>query len=192
MKTIEIPDEAMQLEQQLMQMKQKRSKLMREQPRIPVANYAFQSLEGDVTLSDLFGENDDLIVLHNMGSSCPYCTLWADGFNGQLAHYESRAPFVLVSPDPPAMQKEFAESRGWKFRMVSDAETGFTQDLGFLMNGTDYWPGVSTFTKDADGNISRVASTFLGPGDDFCPIWHVVDLLADGAKGWEPKISYSG
>jgi predicted dithiol-disulfide oxidoreductase (DUF899 family) len=64
---------------------------------------------GSVQLSDLFGEHEDLIVIHNMGVSCPYCTLWADGFNGLIRHLEDRAAFVMVSPDPPDIQKEFAK-----------------------------------------------------------------------------------
>ena len=39
-----------------------------------------------VRLSSLFGEKDELILVHNMGRGCPYCTMWADGFNGVLPH----------------------------------------------------------------------------------------------------------
>jgi hypothetical protein len=35
-----------------------------------------------------------------------------------------------------------------------------------------------------------VATAPFGPGDAFCPTWHVLDLLADGAAGWEPKYKY--
>ena len=40
----------------------------------------------------------DLIVIHNMGASCPYCTLWADGFNGIYDHLADRAAFVALQP----------------------------------------------------------------------------------------------
>jgi len=67
------------------------------------------------SLAGLFGRKDDLVVIHNMGSSCPYCTLWADGFNGLYDHLANRAAFALSSPDAPAAQKRFAEGpRDWE------------------------------------------------------------------------------
>ena len=66
-----------------------------------VEDYAFQTPAGTVRLSQLFGDREHLIVIHNMGSSCPACTLWADGFNGIHHHLTSRAAFVVSSPDPP-------------------------------------------------------------------------------------------
>ena len=56
----------------------------------------------------LFGSMKDLFVIHNMGSGCPYCTLWADGYNGIYEHLTSRAAFVIASPDSPAAQQRFA------------------------------------------------------------------------------------
>src|SRR5215831_3379847 len=53
----------------------------------PVKDYTFRRAGGgSVRLSELFGDKTDLFVIHNMGQSCPYCTLWADGFNGAYAH----------------------------------------------------------------------------------------------------------
>src|ERR1700684_285660 len=46
-----------------------------------VRNYAFATTAGSTPLADLFGGKPDLFVIHNMGASCPYCTVWADGFN---------------------------------------------------------------------------------------------------------------
>src|SRR5882724_11094299 len=37
----------------------------------PVEDYEFATPDGTVRLSKLFGRKDDLIVIHNMGSSCP-------------------------------------------------------------------------------------------------------------------------
>src|SRR5271155_823609 len=63
-----------------------------------VADYELQNLEGPVRLSALFGGHPDLIVVHNMGSSCPNCTLWADGYNGLHQHVVTRTGFVVSSP----------------------------------------------------------------------------------------------
>jgi predicted dithiol-disulfide oxidoreductase (DUF899 family) len=84
-----------------------------------VRDYEFATSQGLVRLSALFGDKADLIVIHNMGASCPYCTLWADGYNGIYHHLSSRAAFVISSPDRPDVQKEFATGRGWRFPMVS-------------------------------------------------------------------------
>ncbi len=189
---IEAKSEIDELVEQIEELKRKVALLRRSQPRVAVENYSFAGQEGQpVDLASLFSGHDDLLVVHNMGRSCTYCTLWADGFNGFVAHLENRGGFVVISGDDPSVQKEFADSRGWKFKMVSDPNARFTRDMGYLTENNERWPGVSGFRRDPDGSIYRVATAVLGPGDDFCPIWHMFDLLQDGAIGWEPKYKYS-
>src|SRR5271154_6646568 len=84
----------------------------------PVRDYRFRTLEGEVALSDLFGNKQALFVIHNMGKGCSACTLWADGFNGVVQHLENRAAFVVSSPDDPETQQALKAARGWRFRMV--------------------------------------------------------------------------
>lgn len=152
-----------------------------------VRDYAFASVAGPVHLSELFGDRDDLIVIHNMGRSCGYCTLWADGFNGVYDHLNDRAAFVVTSPDAPEVQRAFAESRGWRFPMVSHQGTSFAADMGY--RGKQSWmPGISIFRRDG-GQIVRVSDTGFSPGDYFCAVWHILDLFPEGAAGWGPKIS---
>lgn len=172
--------------------------LKREQTRI-VEDYTFEDHDGKkVKLSDLFGEKNDLIVIHNMGTRCPYCTLWADGFNGLYEHLADRTAFVVISNDEVSAQKAFKESRGWRFPMVSCKDTTFFGDLGFLHDEIErpefgrFSPGISSFRKLEDGRIERIASRDLGPGDDYCALWPIFDLLADGVHGWEAKFSYAG
>jgi predicted dithiol-disulfide oxidoreductase (DUF899 family) len=81
----------------------------------PVADHVFGTLKGSTTLSELFEGRDDLIVIHNMGSKCAYCTMWADGYSGLYPHLKQRAAFVVASPDMPKTQAKFAASRGWQF-----------------------------------------------------------------------------
>jgi predicted dithiol-disulfide oxidoreductase (DUF899 family) len=179
--------ELQRLEAELIALKQRIAELRRGQPE-PVEDFVLQGSEGDVRLSELFDARGDLLVLHNMGKSCSWCTLWADGMNGQLPQILTRAPFVLVSPDPVPVQQELAQERGWKFQMLSDPGPGaFTRAMGMYVEGEGYWPGVSGFRRRDDGRIERIAHTSLGPGDDFCPAWPLFDLLESGADGWEPK-----
>ena len=152
----------------------------------------FKTTAGPVRLSELFGDRDELILIHNMGSSCVYCTLWADGFNGVVDHLEDRAAFVLTSPDSPDDQRRFADSRGWRFRMVSHAGTSFAKDMGYCTDEGEFagfQPGVSAFRKDGD-LILRVSDTSFGPDDDFCAVWHLYNLFPEGADGWGPKDNY--
>lgn len=155
-----------------------------------VDDYAFKTARGTVHLSDLFGKKETLFVVHNMGKSCPYCTLWADGFNGAYAHLQNRAAFVVASPDAPDKQKEFAASRDWKFPMVSYQGTTFGETMGYCRDG-NFMPGVSVFKRKGK-KIVRVSDTSFSPGDDFCYVWHFFDLIPEGPDGWRPKYQYAG
>ena len=167
----------------------------RRVPSEPVQDYELCGPAGAATLSELFGDKSDLILIHNMGTGCPYCTMWADGFNGVIHHLEDRSAFVVVSPDSVETQQRFRQKRGWRFRMFSAGGTTLFKDMGFESEdehyGSNAMPGVSVFHKADDGSIVRVASDFLGPGDSYCSVWHLFDLLRDGVANWEAKFDYS-
>lgn len=175
--------------------RQRLKEVRRRVPPEPVRDYQLHGPDGAVTLSELFGDKPDLILIHNMGSGCPYCTMWADGFNGVLHHLEDRSAFVVISPDSVETQQEFRRNRGWRFRMYSAQGSSLFKDMGFESDeehfGSSAMPGVSAFHKNTDGSIMRVASDFLGPGDAYCSVWHLFDLLRDGPGDWEAKFDYS-
>ncbi len=154
----------------------------------PVSDYQFSTKAGPVMLSELFGDKQELFVIHNMGKSCSHCTLWADGFNGVQHHLRDRAAFVLSSPDSPQVQEDFARSRGWRFPMVSHAGSDFAEAMGYRKDGR-FWPGISVFRRD-EGGIKRIADTWFGPDDEFCVVWSFLDLLGVGSDGWRPRYSY--
>jgi predicted dithiol-disulfide oxidoreductase (DUF899 family) len=154
-----------------------------------VEDYEFGTLSGAVRLSALFGAHEDLLVVHNMGKSCPSCTLWADGYNGVHEHLLQRAAFAVSSPDAPDVQRDFAASRGWKFRMVSHAGTSFAADMGYRSERGGWQPGISAFRRDGE-RIVRVSDARWSPGDDFCTLWHFFGLLPGGAADFRPKYSY--
>lgn len=181
-----------QLEQEILEKKKKLVQLRKSVPEQQVVNYQFvTSDKREVTLLDLFQDKDELIVIHNMGKGCSYCTMWADGFNGVYHHLIQKAAFVLSSPDEPEVQEDFAAARGWLFPMVSTKGTTFKVDFGFQKDGY-YYPGVSTFRKDKEGNIYHHAKASLGPGDDYNVVWHLLDLLSTGSDDFEPKKKYNG
>lgn len=190
-KTPNLKRELVATEKELVKLKARLIKLRHRLPKEEVKNYTFRGPEGGTAaLSSFFGDKDDLILIHNMGKGCAYCTMWADGFNGVLHHLENRAGFVVVSPNDPETQKQFAASRGWKFRIYSSQGTTFNKDMGFENDKGGAQPGVSVFRKDKDGKVFRVSSAGFGPGDDYCNVWHLFDLLSGGPAGWEPKFTY--
>lgn len=178
------------LENEIMEKKKELVLLRKSLPDQAVENYTFTTPDGDkVTLSDLFNGKNELILVHNMGKSCSNCTLWADGFDGVVDHLENRAGFVVASPDSPDEQKEIIKERGWVFNMISTAGTPFKEDMGFE-NEKGLQPGVSIFQKDSEGKISHYTRAPFGPGDDFCAVWNLFDLLPSGSGNWEPKDNY--
>lgn len=163
----------------------------------PVRDHALRAAPSgaSVRLSELFGASRDLLVIHNMGKRCVYCTLWADGFSSLYKHLANRCAFVLTTPDEPQVAGAFASARGWTFPVVSHAGTSFASDLGYKQDRDDaahgpYTPGVSGLRLNEDGTITRKGSRSFGPGDDFCSLWPMLDLLEGGAAGWEPRYAY--
>jgi predicted dithiol-disulfide oxidoreductase (DUF899 family) len=157
-----------------------------------VQDYVLDGWDGPVRLSELFGDKHDLILIHNMGKGCSSCTMWADGFNGVYDHLASRAAFVVASPNPVEVQKTFAESRGWRFPMVSCGASSFARDLGHPVDGAmnSQIPGVSIFRRDGD-RIVRVSDAEIGPGDGLCVVYSLFDLIPGSSLDWEPKYKYA-
>lgn len=176
-----IEGELQDLEKQIETIRKKKIELNSKLADMEVKDYILKDRNGkEVKLSEMFGDKKNLILVHNMGRGCPYCTMWADGFKDTYKEIEKKAPFVLVSPDTPEVHKEFAESHGWNYPTYSAAGTDFIFDMGydFIKDGKhNYWPGVSVFEKSDDGKIRRVAKDYFGPGDFYCNIWHFLDLV---------------
>lgn len=174
------------LTRRIQELKEALSEARREQAPEPIADHELRGEDGaPVRLSELFGDRDDLLLIHNMGTGCDYCTMWADGLNGMLPYLEDRSSVVLVSPDEPATQRAFADERGWRFRLASAAGTSFIDDLGFEVDGGAQ-PGVSALHRQPDGAIVRTGRDVFGPGDDYCPPWRLFDLLHGGPGDWGP------
>ena len=72
--------------------------------------------------------------------------------------------------------------------MVSDQGSGFTEAMGYKQRRATAWmPGVSVFQKQNGDKIMRVSDTAFGPGDDFCAVWHLFDMIPQGPDGWQPQ-----
>ncbi len=181
------------LERELRDAKKRLTQALRALPPETIPDMPLRHVPSGSTvrLSELFGTRDELLLVHNMGKRCPYCTLWADGFASMYRHLSDRCAFVLSTPDEPAVASAFASARGWTFPIVSFAGTDFARRLGFEGDTEStygaYQPGVSAFARTPAG-IVRTGTRRFGPGDDFCALWPMFDLLRDGENGWRPKI----
>lgn len=182
------------LEKQIEILQNQRRILLQKEAKIEsLINYSFTDKTGNSnSISSLFQEKEFLLVVHNMGSGCSYCTLWADGFNGIVNHLEDAFSFVVASPDSFDIMKSFADARLWKFQMISAKNTTFFEDMGFATKKeekTYYMPGYSLFQKNNDGSISRIAMDYFGPGDSYSSIWHMLSFFPDDFI-WAPKKTY--
>jgi predicted dithiol-disulfide oxidoreductase (DUF899 family) len=178
------------LEGQLRLDAQRLAELKRSLPPMPVQDYQLNTRDGPVALSEFFFDKEDLIVIHNMGTQCSHCTMWADGFNGVVNHLMDRAGIVLVSPDTADVLEEFADDRGWLFPVASANGTTFNRDLGMEIDGAAQ-PGMSTFHRDPEtGTIVRVTSEDFDAFDLFTSVWHLIARLKHGVNGWEPRTRY--
>jgi predicted dithiol-disulfide oxidoreductase (DUF899 family) len=153
-----------------------------------IPNYSFQTQNGDTTLLELFGDRDKLLLIHNMGQGCRYCTLWADGFNGFVPHLESAMSVVLVSKDAPDLQRRFANARGWRFRLASHSGGDYIREQS-VKEGQGNTPGAVVYERDGE-KISRKNSCIFGPGDLYCSMWSLLGLAGLSDSDWTPQYSY--
>lgn len=177
-----------ELEQQIYQLNLKLQTLRQINTAEPVGHYEFTTQNGTTTLLDLFGEHDKLLMIHNMGQACRYCTLWADGFNGLVAHLESAMSVVLVSKDSPAEQRKFASSRGWRFRLASHGGGPYIEEQSAL-EGANNMPGAVTYERQGD-QVHRKNACVFGPGDQFCPAWDLLSMAGLTEAQWTPQFNY--
>jgi predicted dithiol-disulfide oxidoreductase (DUF899 family) len=177
-----------ELEQQLYELTNELNTLKRQIAGTPVPDYTFATLDGEQTLSSLFAGRERLLVIHNMGQACRYCTLWADGFNGFLPHLESAMSVVLVSKDDPQTQQAFAGSRGWRFRMASHGGGAYIKEQAVKPDSTNM-PGAVAYRRDGD-DILRLGHGEFGPGDLYCSLWNLLGVAGLTEEDWVPQYRY--
>ncbi|MCH7538228.1 MAG: DUF899 family protein [Proteobacteria bacterium] len=184
MANTEIPE----LEKQIFELTAKLNELRKASAGDEVRDYEFSTIDGATSLLKMFGDKKQLLLIHNMGQGCRYCTLWADGFNGFLQHLESVMSVVLVSKDPPELQRQFANSRDWRFRLASHGGGEYISEQT-VMDGAENMPGAVVYERDGD-KITRKNSCIFGPGDIYCSMWGLLGLAGLGADNWTPQYAY--
>lgn len=180
--------EIIELEHKIFELTAKLNELRKSNAGDEVRNYAFATIDGETSLLSMFGDKKQLLLIHNMGQGCRYCTLWADGFNGFLKHLESIMSVVLVSKDSPELQRQFANSRDWRFRLASHGGGDYISEQT-VMDGTVNMPGAVVYEREGN-KITRKNSCVFGPGDIYCSMWSLLGLAGLGEKDWTPQYAY--
>jgi predicted dithiol-disulfide oxidoreductase (DUF899 family) len=181
-----------------------REELARERRQLPWERidkpYLFEAPEGGLTLADLFGKHEQLIVYHFMfgpdwQEGCPGCSFWADNFNGVDAHLAARdTALVAISRAPLARLEAYKQRMGWGFRWVSSVGPEFNYDFVVTRRPEDKvmpynycstpremdeLPGISTFIRQG-GAVYHTYSTYARGLDVANGAYHLLDLTAKG------------
>ncbi len=180
--------DAEKLELEIMEKSQQLAALRAKEADREVKDYKFQTQSGEISMSEMFAGRDRLLMIHNMGQGCRYCTLWADGINGILAHLEDAMSVVFVSKDPPETQRRMALNRDWRFQMVSHGGGDYMSEQCAVGDHANY-PGAAVYQLN-DGKIVRRAGAPFGPGDLYSPMWHFLSLAGIGMSDWTPQFQY--
>ncbi len=180
--------EIQKTEDEISKLIQKLETLRRNSTPELVKNYSFTDLNGQVSLSDLFGSKKVLFAIHNMGQGCRYCTLWADGLNSFLPHLEDQFAVVLLSKDSPEVQRQIANSRAWRFQMASHGGGDYIREQS-VKPGELNMPGIVCYIKK-EGQIYKKNFANFGPGDLFCTQWHILSLAGICTEEWTPQFNY--
>jgi predicted dithiol-disulfide oxidoreductase (DUF899 family) len=98
-------------------------------------DYAFDTANGEATLTDLFHGRSQLIVYHFMfgpdwDEGCPSCSSVADGFNQTHLHLQNHdVAFTAVSRAPLDKLLAYRDRMGWSFPWASSAPSDFNYDF---------------------------------------------------------------
>jgi predicted dithiol-disulfide oxidoreductase (DUF899 family) len=101
----------------------------------------FDTDDGERTLAGLFAGRSQLLVYHFMfgpqwSEGCPFCSYWADSFNGGIVHLAHRDVTMLCASRAPLAQLQAYKRRmGWSFAWVSSGRSQFNYDFGVSVPG---------------------------------------------------------
>jgi predicted dithiol-disulfide oxidoreductase (DUF899 family) len=171
-------------------------------------DYAFEGESGDVRLSELFGDQNTLVVYSFMfprsledDMPCPSCSSILDSLDGAARHLAQSVALAVVAKSPLPGILEYGEHRGWRhLRLLSSAANDYNRDYhGETENGSQT-PALNVFTRGDDGEIRHfwASELMVAPRDpgmeprhvDFMwPVWNVLDVTPSG-RDWSPQREY--
>jgi predicted dithiol-disulfide oxidoreductase (DUF899 family) len=202
---LEARKELLLKEKEFTRLRDQLSRQRREMPWEKVEKqYVFDGPTGKVTLAELFGSRNQLIIYHFMlgpgwKEGCPSCSYLADHFDGTLIHLAHRdVTLAVISHAPIAEIDTFKKRMGWNFKWVSsfgtefnyDYQVSFTKDdlakgkvfYNYDLGGfpSEEAPGASVFYKNEAGEIFHTYSTYARGLDILVGTYNFLDLAPKG------------
>ncbi|MFC5291176.1 DUF899 family protein [Actinokineospora guangxiensis] len=167
----------------------------RRMPMVEVPDYAFTGPDGEVRLSELFGDKYLLLVQNVMfgpdwEEGCPSCTWAVDNLPADMRRLtEEGIAFAMVSQAPSAKLEAWRAERGWDHRWVSSGDTTYHHDWGWTRTddaGEEYWmPGYSYYLRK-DGKPYLTYMTTRRGTEAILPVAHIMDRSVYGRQqDWE-------
>ena len=169
-------------------------------------NYTLEGPDGTVTLEDLFGDKDTLIVYSYMfgpqrEAPCPMCTSTIATWQTKTQDVQQRVAFAVIARSPYARLADWKQQRGWSnVPLYSDPSGDFTR--AYVSADDSDVPGLTVFNR-RDGVVRHFWSGEMNfdmadPGQDprggvdLDPLWTWLDLTPGGrGSTWYPSLSYS-
>jgi predicted dithiol-disulfide oxidoreductase (DUF899 family) len=169
-------------------------------------DYAFDSANGAVHLSQLFGDKDTLVVYSMMFGpqrerACPMCTAMLTSWEGTARNLRERVALAVTARSPIKRLLDFKKERGWQnLQIYSDIKGDYTRSYVSAPDGDV--PGLSVFTR-GDGTVrhfwsGEMSGEMADPGQDprgapdLDSLWTILDLTPAGRGAtWYPKLEYA-
>jgi predicted dithiol-disulfide oxidoreductase (DUF899 family) len=170
-------------------------------------DYRFESERGPVSLADLFGDKQTLVVYSYMFGPqrerpCPMCTSLLSAWDGEARDVEQRVALAVIARSPIERLVAFKKERGWRsLKLYSDTSDEFSRDYQALSPEGEDGAAFNVFTR-RDAAIRHFWSGEMGfdtadPGQDprgapdLMPIWTILDSTPEGrGTDWYPKLEY--
>ena len=160
--------------------------------------YRFESEHGPVTLADMFGDRQSLIIYSYMfgpqrEKPCPMCTSLMGSWEGKVPDIEQRVALAMVARSPIDRLKAAKAARGWtQLKVYADTGGDFTRD--YVSAEDADMPGYTVFTR-LDGKIhhfwsGEMSGSMADPGQDprgapdLDPLWSLLDTTPEGRGNW--------
>ena len=169
-----------------------------------VDDYRFAGPRGSVSMSALFREHSDTLVVYSYmfppgKTPCPMCTSMLDGLNGNASQIAQRINLAVVAKAPYEEISDFAAGRGWNnLQLLSAGGSSYSRDyFGENKDGVQL-PMLNVFRLQDSRIVHRYGSELMmvdaEPGQDprhvdmVWPLWNVLDLTPDGRGDWYPDV----
>jgi predicted dithiol-disulfide oxidoreductase (DUF899 family) len=158
-----------------------------------------------VSLAELFGEHDTLIVYSYMfgpgrEAPCPMCTSLMGAIDHKIADIRQRVAIAFTARSPIERLIAAKQARGWsELPVYSDVDGDYTRE--YVSADDADVPAYNVFTR-RDGVIrhfwsDEITGEMADPDQDprgaveMDPLWLLLDTVPEGrGTDWHPSLSY--